>query len=113
MARLHPTSYQLPPIVHRDAQGNYIPLRSSEHYKAFEKLCAEHDMVYFGVADGQACYIVKSQKPLVLQHVDFCDGYHAQPALIRGLRLADVERQVRQERMIFKSTPIPSQSFFK
>ena len=99
MAQLHKTTYELPPVQHRDANGSYVSFLDTEHHKAFEELRKKHTMVYFGVADGKACYIVKSRKPLVLQHVDYCDGYHAPAALIRGLRLADIDRYAQRSKM--------------
>ena len=108
MAQLHPKVYELPPLKHRDESGNYVDFRSTEHHKAFEELRTKHDMIYFGVADGSACYIVKSRKPLVLQHVDYCDGYAASHALIRGLRLKEVEQMLEPKRTasVFPNTPI-------
>lgn len=44
------------------------------------------------VADGQALYYVKSLKPLVLQHIPFGDGYQIHGAMMRGLRVADIEQ---------------------
>lgn len=107
MARLHPKQYQLPPIQHKDSNGNYVAFRDTEHHKAFEKLCEENDMMYFGVADGSACYIVKSRKPLVLQHVDYCDGYAVSYVMIRGLRVRDVEAMMepRKTASVFPNTP--------
>ena len=100
MAQLHKEQYNLPPIVY----GQNLPFqeRFRAHEEAFEALRAKHEMVSFGVADGFAWYIVKSRKPLVLQHVDYCDGYAASAALIRGLRLADIDAQTRRARMGFK-----------
>jgi hypothetical protein len=102
MARLHPKTYELPPYTSRAADGSYIDFRQSEHHKAFEELRSKHEMVSFGVADGMAQYIVKSRKPLVLQHVDYCDGYQIPYAMLRGLRLADVEDSLRRSKLGFK-----------
>lgn len=55
-------------------------------------------LLRFPVADGHAYYVVASEKPLVLQHVPFGDGYHVSAAEIRGLRLQDVKFQLKAER---------------
>lgn len=52
-------------------------------------------LVSFPVGDGMATYIVKSEKPLVLQHIDFFDGYGLPAAHIRGIRIEDVRRIVK------------------
>jgi len=64
----------------------------------FNKLCAERDVISFPVADNYAHYIVVSRKPLTLQHVAYMDSYHVHEALIRGLRLADVDDMIRREK---------------
>ena len=51
------------------------------------------------IGDGYAMYLVKSEAPLVLQHIDYMDGYRVPAPMIRGLRredllvLADFRRQ--------------------
>lgn len=72
------------------------------HHKAFAELQAKNEMVSFGVGDGFAWYIVKSRKPLVLQHVDYCDGYQVAGAMIRGLRVADIDAYARRSKLGFK-----------
>ena len=47
-------------------------------------------LFYQYVADGNAYYYVVSLTPLVLQHIDYLDGYHLPIPYIRGLRKADV-----------------------
>lgn len=59
-------------------------------------------VIRFQVADGYALYYVKSEKPLVLQHIAIGDAYAEHPALIRGLRVADVRRMVEVERSMAK-----------
>lgn len=76
--------------------------RIAAETQAMDKLEKEKEIVRFGVADGFAHYIVKSRKPLVLQHVDYMDGYHAPGALIRGLRLSDIDGNIRRSKMGFK-----------
>jgi hypothetical protein len=68
----------------------------SEQYK---QECESHceyvgEIIYFGVADGRAEYMVKRASPLELVHFTDMDGYKAHPALIRGLNLDDVKYQV-------------------
>lgn len=49
----------------------------------------------FGVADGQARYLIQSSRPrLVLVHLYVGDGYQVSRSEIRGLRVADVEARV-------------------
>lgn len=51
-------------------------------------------------ADGYAQYMVVKQKPLTLSHVAIGDAWQVESALIRGLRLADVENMVQRERRL-------------
>lgn len=55
-------------------------------------------IVQFPVADNYARYLVTSAKPLKLRHIPYMDGYAINAAHLRDLRLADIERQVAQER---------------
>lgn len=52
--------------------------------------------IAFGVADGRAEYMVYRTKPLSLIHLDYLDGYNADPILLRGLRVSDVRDLVEQ-----------------
>lgn len=56
----------------------------------------EGAVLSFPVADGQARYLVKSEVPLVLQHIALFDGYAIEPAMVSGLGLEDVRRQVER-----------------
>jgi hypothetical protein len=67
--------------------------------KADAKSCVGH-VIAFGVADGGAHYLIVKEKPLTLQHIPYCDAYRADPILLRGLRLADVQRMVGRERAL-------------
>lgn len=49
-------------------------------------------------ADGHAVYMVTSERPLTLAHVDVGDAYFVEGALIRGLTLGDARAMVEQER---------------
>lgn len=65
--------------------------------KQYEEVEREGFGLYrYQVADGHAEYIIRSLKPLKLQHVDIIDGYSVNPAHIRGLRLADVQGFIRK-----------------
>lgn len=49
-------------------------------------------------ADGHAVYMVTSERPLKIAHVEVGDGWNIEPALIRGLRLAEVQAMLESER---------------
>ena len=55
-------------------------------------------VIKFPMADSYAFYYVKTLKPLVLQHIPYCDGWHAPTPLIRGLRTKDVEEMLEREK---------------
>ena len=44
----------------------------------------------WGVADGNAQYIVVKQKPLMLSHIEVGDAYAVPYMMIRGCRLSDI-----------------------
>lgn len=50
-------------------------------------------LMYFGVADGHATYLVVKERPLTLQHVPYGDAWHIPGAHVRGIRVADVRQQ--------------------
>ena len=58
------------------------------------------EILYFGVADGSAQYLVTRSKPLTLAHIEIGDGYRVHGALIRGLRLKDVQAQLESARRV-------------
>lgn len=106
MACKYPKSLQLPPL---NLDGNF---KDSEHNKAFSALLAasanidvdQQDVdltgavIQFQRADGYASYVVKEDKGgrvLVIQHINFLDGYRIEDALIRGLRREDILQQLR------------------
>lgn len=99
MARLAKAPY----AYERKAQGfSMEAMREDEAELA--RLIAEADklpaeqlvgrIVDFPVADGKALYLIKSEAPLVLQHIPFFDAYRIDPAMLRGLRLTDVRQRV-------------------
>lgn len=53
-------------------------------------------------ADGHACYLVESEKPLRLAHIPYGDAWHADASTIRGLRLQDVESRLAHARRLNK-----------
>ena len=58
------------------------------------------EVIRFQVADGYAQYMVFSQKPLSLFHLNIGDGYQADPILLRGLLLSDVKKLVAHEQAL-------------
>lgn len=86
-------SITLPPISYEPGK----PFSESEHVKEFDRLCAEHDVIDFPVADGYAHYLVVSVDPPVLSHIDFCDGYRIPAAHVRGLDAADIRAQIERK----------------
>ena len=76
---------------------------AKRHDEEFAKLRAISDslpenevvgyILHFPIADGQALYRVVKAKPFTLQHIPYSDGYAIPAAHMRGLRLADVQRQ--------------------
>ena len=81
-----------------------------EEGEAFEKLLAASEalptgqlvgrLLRLGRGDGYAWYIITSEKPLTLQWVPYSDAWQIEGALIRGLRIADVQAMVRREQAI-------------
>jgi hypothetical protein len=57
------------------------------------------ETIKWGVADGYAVYMIVKQKPLIVQHVDWGDGYRVDPIMIRGLRLSDVRQKVEARKL--------------
>lgn len=60
----------------------------------------EGGIIRFQIADGYAFYRIAKAKPLCLEHIPWMDGYEVDPALIRGLRLADVQSMLRHEKAL-------------
>lgn len=95
MAQLLETEYPMPAMP--TSNGDWDKwIKDSE--KELEKIPADK-LLKFPVADGYACYYVKSLRPLVLQHIPFLDNYYVPYAHIRGLREKDVERMISFEAM--------------
>lgn len=66
-------------------------------FEAFGEWLKTAQTIRFPIADGYAFYLVESMKPLVLRHVRHGDNWQVEPALIRGLRSADVTDMLRRE----------------
>jgi len=106
MAKLLEYSLELPEFDWQ--QG--VSFDQTEHGKAFEALMEVSNnltegeikggVVSFGVADGQAHYLVVKERPLTLQHIYFLDGYQVHYALIKGLDRADIEAQLAADRRL-------------
>lgn len=103
MARLSPTPYPAP-IFQTGSYDEYSKKSNAcyEELKAKQASLAEGEivgaMIDFPVADGRAMYYVKSERPLVLQHIPLWDAYQVHPAMIRGLTVADVRSMVQRNR---------------
>lgn len=54
-------------------------------------------VVRFQIADGYAQYVVWSERPLQLVHIDVMDGYSISAAHARGLKLADIRAMVASD----------------
>jgi len=50
------------------------------------------------VADGYAYYEVVKMAPLTLRHIPYLDDWEAPDYVIRGLRVQDIEEQVRVDK---------------
>jgi len=56
------------------------------------------EVVRWQRADGYASYMVVSERPLRLMHLDLGDGYMVEASLLRGLTLQDVQGMVDWDR---------------
>jgi hypothetical protein len=56
--------------------------------------------IYFGVADGRACYVVLSLKPVELIHLNIYDGYQFQYA--NRLTATDVRNEIKRNEALAK-----------
>lgn len=72
--------------AYRAATEAYIRTELGGKHKVTGKVIA------FPVADGAAQYMLWT--PTKWIHLDEVDGYHADPALIRGMRTADVLERI-------------------
>ncbi len=90
--------------LHKDPYPGDWEYRAGEDYAKrvdglFDKIPADR-VIRFSVADGYAFYYVRSEKPLVLQHIPYGDTWHVSAITIRGLRLADVKQMVEADKAV-------------
>lgn len=74
-----------------------------KYYEAQNKAFAALDqskIIKWQRADGYALYFVESMKPLVLRHIPYLDAWTVEPALIRGLRVSDVQQMMYREKSL-------------
>ena len=79
-----------------------------EQYKRLQELCdktadlpdgqIEGAIIHFPRGDGSAYYQVTREKPLTIQWIAVGDNWQVEGALIRGLRKADILRQIESEK---------------
>lgn len=101
MAKLDPDPYPLPAI---DYSKGY-PESNAAHDAAFDAIPADR-IIQFPRGDGYALYLVKSVSPPVVQHIPYGDAWTVEPALIRGLRAADLRQMLafgKAQRALFGS----------
>ena len=108
MAQLDPKHY---PLTYQHGAADFRACMAEEDDELrhlaelathFPKEQLQGRVISFHVGDGKAYYFVKREKPLILQHMDFFDGYQIDAATIRGLRLEEVRRMVIWERVFAK-----------
>lgn len=91
------------PVDYRD---NWQKEEATQLERAAREFRAENagdtvgEVVRWQRADGYAQYMVVSEEPLELAHIDHGDGYQIEAALIRGLILEDIQDMVNRERSI-------------
>jgi len=76
--------------------NSWGPGKQDKQQVELEKLRKTGKVVTFPFADGFAYYFIKSERPLILQHIPYGDAYQIPAAHLRGLRLEDI--QARQDR---------------
>lgn len=113
----------MPKLIHNDVIGGVqkeeFGFIKGEDYKvyfkrteaAFDKLWEQHLKVVksgkvspgfiasFPIADGRAMYRVEKTRPLTFKHIPEGDAWHIPEAHFRGLKIADLQRQLDGERM--------------
>lgn len=95
MARLLPKPYPLPEIQYTGDFNKGF----AAHKAAFEAIPQDR-VIRFPRGDGYALYFVVSVKPVVLQWIPFSDRWQVEPALIRGLRPADIKSMLDGARRV-------------
>ena len=84
--------------LQRDEDAYVEKLRGMAKQNGTSELLGE--VVRWQRADGYAQYMVWQTRPLQLIHLDLGDGWEVEDALIRGLRLSDVEDMVAHSRRL-------------
>jgi hypothetical protein len=87
VARLHPQPYP------GDWKLGDVTRKNVTRIDA--QLTAIPNVISFPVGDGKAYYHVKSERPLVLQHIPCAGAYQISDAHMRGLTLDDVKQLMR------------------
>lgn len=115
MARLYraPAEYP-PPVFSPEDTGEAWKAKESAYLDKLKAVAIEQVRIMrpkadvsligkeiaFQRADGYARYMIWDTKPLTLIHLELLDAYSVEPALIRGLNLAEVAEMVaREERL--------------
>ena len=105
-------SVALPPEDYTNYLARLKAGERSEHRKAADALFAkaaalppgviEGAILKFPVADGYAMYLVTKDtgRTVEVKHIPYGDAWQVHPALLRGLRRADIVRQVEAERKL-------------
>jgi hypothetical protein len=76
----------------RDEQDYLVRLSDRCKMNGTSDLLGE--TIQFPRGDGYAVYMVWNTRPLELIHVAIGDAWQVEDALIRGLRVSDIQRQV-------------------
>src|SRR5262245_61924513 len=110
MARLSRKPYRGIPALDYQAEPDVFEQQIAAQIQALEQLETQWlaqpvgtlvgGLLRFPVSDGEAHYRVIKEKPLTLQWIDVGDGLAVEPYVIRGLRRADVDRQLRLVRRL-------------
>jgi hypothetical protein len=74
--------------------------RYRQQFKSENAGDAVGEVIKWQRADGYAQYMVVSEEPLKLAHVNHGDGYEVEAALIRGINLEEVRQMVDRERAL-------------
>ncbi len=99
------------PTFTKDWQGwekrteTYVQ-KIKDYAKANSKCPEAGKEIHFSVADGKACYIVLSLKPVELIHLDVYDGYNFQ--YVHRLTAADVRAEIKRDEAVAKLFKVKS-----
>lgn len=62
-------------------------------------------LLRFPAGDGNAIYLVKQDKPLVIEHIAFGDAWEAPDVLLRGLDLDYVKQEMHNRSYVLRQRP--------